>query len=71
MLLSLIHLRDLYSVVSYLDDDTIALLLHALTPSKFLQVLRVTHFLRQYLVKADRSLYMPFYAEDSFKHIEN
>jgi hypothetical protein len=58
-------------VVTYLDDHTVALLLSALPPGKFLQVLRVTHFLRQYLVKADRSLYMPFYAEDSFKRIEN
>lgn len=72
-MLTLIPLRDLYSIVSYLDDECICSLLQVPTikNDKFLQVLKVTHFLRQYLIKTDRSLYMPFYAEDSFQRIEN
>lgn len=74
MLLNLLHLRDLYSVASYLDAATISTLLRCLPHAragKFLQVVRITHFLRHYLTRTDRSLYMPFYAEQGFTRTEN
>lgn len=73
-LLNLLQLRDLYSIVSYIDSDTLRTLFTALptgTPSKFLQVARITYFLHNYLTRTDRSLYMPFYAEHSYHKIEN
>ena len=64
-LLAPLRLKDLYRVVSYLDADTIATLMRCLPlarAGKFMQVVRIIHFLRHYLTRADRSLYMPFYS---------
>jgi hypothetical protein len=61
-------------VVSYLDSETIATLMTCLPPAKagkFMQVVKITHFLRHHLTRADRSLYVPFYSEQSFRRIEN
>jgi hypothetical protein len=38
--------------------------------SNFLEVVRIRYFIQNYLTKTDRSIYMPFYAEESFLKIE-
>lgn len=64
VLLNELHPRDLYSIVSYLDGHTLEGLVRSLPTTcapNFLHAVRMNHFLRNFILKADRSLYMPFY----------
>ena len=76
MLLASVNHRDLHHIVSFLDIDTVTQLAATIAERprhlrSFLEVLRVRLFLQNHLTRTDRSIYMPFYAEQSFRSIED
>jgi lipopolysaccharide biosynthesis glycosyltransferase len=66
------HNRNL--VIAFLDHDDIEAIAEALhskcSSNSFVKSVYIRHFVQSYLTRTDRSIYIPFYAENSFLKIE-